>query len=505
MPSDNVTSNPGSGGATFRTLADAGSVEWSTSVLAYATTVSAGANVLQVVTPSSPLPVTDPADGSISGGTAGSMSEAVGGLYNTSLPTLTNGQQCALQLTSNGLLYVDVGAALPAGGNIIGIVSINQTTPGTTNAVSVPDQASTTGTITAADTATSTTTGANGQTIITGTPTANSSFTIALSGEASLGLTLTGNTGGSTYVFEKSADGGTTYVATSVEAIGASSANANIVSSITASKSVMRAAVAGFTNFRVRCTIFISGTTTTVCQPGYEPGLLAAGLVSSTAGVIGGVEVYDAAGSNKLLVSSNGAASVNVTYVGGSAFALGQQLAAASLPVVLTASQISTLTPLTSVTVVGDAANGVTAAGNPVQMGGVATNVEQTAVTTGQAVQAAYTLTGKAIVSPYANPENTVQFGGSATDGSAHNIFASQGTGLRSYITNLSFSNTSATTITVAVSDGTTTFTFIVPAGGGTNLNFSVPLRFAAATAVTYTVSTGVSTVYVNAAGFKGV
>jgi hypothetical protein len=42
----------------------------------------------------------------------------------------------------------------------------------------------------------------------------------------------------------------------------------------------------------------------------------------------------------------------NLTQVGGSTIALGQALAAASLPVVLTAAQISTLTPLSTVTVI---------------------------------------------------------------------------------------------------------------------------------------------------------
>lgn len=43
-------------------------------------------------------------------------------------------------------------------------------------------------------------------------------------------------------------------------------------------------------------------------------------------------------------------ASTNITQVGGSTFALGQQLAAASLPVVLTAAQIITLTPPAAIT-----------------------------------------------------------------------------------------------------------------------------------------------------------
>lgn len=49
--------------------------------------------------------------------------------------------------------------------------------------------------------------------------------------------------------------------------------------------------------------------------------------------------------------SPSGTQDVNLTKVGGTSFALGQQLAAASLPVVLTAAQISTLTPLSTVAV----------------------------------------------------------------------------------------------------------------------------------------------------------
>src|SRR5271166_337822 len=57
MPTDNVVLNAGTGGSTVRTLADASSNEWAASVCCYATTVSPGANVLQVVTASAGLPV----------------------------------------------------------------------------------------------------------------------------------------------------------------------------------------------------------------------------------------------------------------------------------------------------------------------------------------------------------------------------------------------------------------------------------------------------------------
>lgn len=84
MPTDNVVLNSGSGGATVRTLADASSNEWAASVVAYATTLSAGANVLQVVTSSFGLPV-----------------------------------------AQQGTWTVAIGAAIPAGTNVIGHVIVD--------------------------------------------------------------------------------------------------------------------------------------------------------------------------------------------------------------------------------------------------------------------------------------------------------------------------------------------------------------------------------------------
>lgn len=54
---DNVTADPGAGGATFRTLEDAAAIQWPVSVLAYASSVGAP-DVLELVTPAAPLPIT---------------------------------------------------------------------------------------------------------------------------------------------------------------------------------------------------------------------------------------------------------------------------------------------------------------------------------------------------------------------------------------------------------------------------------------------------------------
>lgn len=66
------------------------------------------------------------------------------------------------------------------------------------------------------------------------------------------------------------------------------------------------------------------------------------------------VELWANPTTHRLLVdastSPSGTQDVNLTQVGGATFALGQQLAAASLPIVLTAAQITTLTPPAAIT-----------------------------------------------------------------------------------------------------------------------------------------------------------
>jgi hypothetical protein len=58
--------------------------------------------------------------GTVGAGTAASKSTLVGGVFNTALPTLTNGQQAAIQLDSSGRQLI---GAIPAGANTIGAVT----------------------------------------------------------------------------------------------------------------------------------------------------------------------------------------------------------------------------------------------------------------------------------------------------------------------------------------------------------------------------------------------
>jgi hypothetical protein len=60
--------------------------------------------------------------GPVTPGAAASQSNLIGVQFNTSLPTLTNGQQAAAQADSSGRQLVNVGTALPTGTNVIGQV-----------------------------------------------------------------------------------------------------------------------------------------------------------------------------------------------------------------------------------------------------------------------------------------------------------------------------------------------------------------------------------------------
>lgn len=74
-------------------------------------TVANDSNIL-VTQSTSPWITSDLADGSPSGGTAATKSALAGGIYNSTPPTLTNGQQASLQLDSSGNLLVDLAKPL---------------------------------------------------------------------------------------------------------------------------------------------------------------------------------------------------------------------------------------------------------------------------------------------------------------------------------------------------------------------------------------------------------
>jgi hypothetical protein len=75
------------------------------------TTTQPVSGTVAVTQSTSPWVTKDQADGPVTPGTVASFSILTGGQYNTTLPTLTNGQQAALQVDSSGRLLVDTSPA----------------------------------------------------------------------------------------------------------------------------------------------------------------------------------------------------------------------------------------------------------------------------------------------------------------------------------------------------------------------------------------------------------
>jgi hypothetical protein len=171
----------------------------------------------------------------------------------------------------------------------------------------------------------------------------------------------------------------------------------------------------------------------------------------------------------------------------------------------LAASQtLAALTTLTGGGIAHDSAD----SGNPHKVGGVAIAGLSTATLVAAADRTnLYAGTdGALIVRPQSGLEDLVSGVAAITDGSSTSTIAAQGSGVKTYITDVTIANTSATAVTVDIRDGaagSVKWTFPVPAGGGVTHSFSSPLGFTANTAVCSDPSASASTVTVSLAGFK--
>lgn len=79
----------------------------------------------------SPIVSSDTSNGSVSGGTAGTTSQLIGGQYNSTLPSLTTGQQSAIQTDSSGRLLVS-SSPLPTSASKFTFGDITTAATGTT-------------------------------------------------------------------------------------------------------------------------------------------------------------------------------------------------------------------------------------------------------------------------------------------------------------------------------------------------------------------------------------
>lgn len=89
--------------------------------------------------------------GSVAGGTAGTKSGLAGGVYNTSAPTLTNGQQVALQLNVSGSLKTDSSATTQPVSGTVAVSNFPATQPvsGSVSVTNFPATQPVSGTVTA--------------------------------------------------------------------------------------------------------------------------------------------------------------------------------------------------------------------------------------------------------------------------------------------------------------------------------------------------------------------
>lgn len=114
---------------------------------------------------------------------------------------------------------------------------------------------------------------------------------------------------------------------------------------------------------------------------------------------------------------------------------------------------------------------------------------------------------GVQIVRPHCNLEDVVSGVSTVTDGSSTSTIAAQGAGVKTYVTTVIISNTSATAVTVDLRDGaagTVKATFPVPANtSGVVCNLPVPLGFSANTAVCADPSAAASSIITTLIGFK--
>lgn len=218
------------------------------------------------------------------------------------------------------------------------------------------------------------------------------------------------------------------------------------------------------------------------------------GYVDGLEGLLDGVETSLSSIDGKL-AAGNGAA----------AGAIRVTVANDSTGVIATVTTVTTVSALTEGGVAHDAAD----SGKPHKIGSraVATLSTATLVAAADRSDAVCDLDGAIILRLDAPLGDNTSGVAAITDGSSTSVIAAQGSGVKTYITDVTIANTSATAVTVDLRDGaagSVKWTFPVPANtAGVAFSFRRPLAFSADTAVCADPSAAASTVTVSLNGFK--
>jgi len=224
--------------------------------------------------------------------------------------------------------------------------------------------------------------------------------------------------------------------------------------------------IAGLNQFRVRCSVFTSGTIVVTIR-----GSVGGALVSLDNALPTGANVIGALTANQ---------SINNAQWGGTNTVNGGVAG--------------------TVAVGGVTAAAATSTGNPVRIGAIGRTTNPTAVTDGQVANVMTDKMGRLVVVNQ-HHRNLVSSQATTITSSvtATTIIAAGGASVFRDISHLSITNGSATATTVTLLGATGNFIWNVPAGGGFMQNFDPPLPATTAnTAWTITCGTSVASVYVN-------
>jgi len=167
-----------------------------------------------------------------------------------------------------------------------------------------------------------------------------------------------------------------------------------------------------------------------------------------------------------------------------------------------TVTGVTTVSTLTGGGVAHDAAD----SGNPVKVGTKAEDAlsSVTLVSAGDRADAMSDLDGALLTRSNYALGDLVNGNASNTDGASTSVIAAQGAGIKTYITDITLTNTSSSNIYVELKDGTSVkWTFPVPANSGVTKAFLSPLAGTANTAWNFDPSAATTTVYCSASGFK--
>jgi hypothetical protein len=487
--------------------------------------------------------------GTLSAGTAATKSLAVGGVYNSSAPTPTTGQQLSLQLDSSGNLKIS-GTVTANLGTIDGAATATNQTDGSQKTKIVDGSGNVIGATSNALDVNIKSGGSGGTQYTNSSAQATPTGTVALGydGTNVRGL-LTDNAGKlQTNITNSSIPvTGTFYqaiqpvsgtITANIGTAGALALDATLTGGT--AKSIVRGGVKGTTtatditstaeganNQAMDVQIYHGGTAK---DPTNIRALTSTDVVTVNNSTAGNLKV-DLSGTitnanaiNVSLASNNPTLQASTAIIGKVGFdqtnpgvTNGVQINAAlpsgsnTIGSIINSSFIATQSTASSLnaTVVPGNATGSAVPSFATPHGFQARTSELATTAQGNNIIGVTDKVGKQIILPYANPENFASAVGSAT--ATGNItlttsFTTTG-GLKNYITGFSLSNTGITTSLITILNGAAgspLWYTIAPAGGGSNFTFPTPIVTSAATAPYVSITTASTTIYVSLTGYIG-